>query len=81
MVGKFAVKHAVKNGENGSVAIRRLKNKPYQSACFITPLHSVAREATHMKDAFVNAAGNDVTKAWLAYVRPLVGKLPKMGLL
>jgi ATP-dependent phosphofructokinase / diphosphate-dependent phosphofructokinase len=79
MVGRFAVKHAVKNRDNGSVAIRRLKEKPYESACFITPLYSVAREATHMKDAFINAAGNDVTKAWLDYVRPLVGKLPKMG--
>ncbi|HXH64905.1 MAG TPA: 6-phosphofructokinase [Mariprofundaceae bacterium] len=79
MVGKFAVKHAVKNGDNGSVAIRRLKSNPYESACFITPLYSVAREATHMKDAFINAAGNDVTKAWLDYVRPLVGKLPRMG--
>lgn len=79
MVGKFAVRHAVKNRDNGSVAIRRLKDKPYESACFVTPLHSVAREATHMKDAFINAAGNDITKAWLDYVRPLVGKLPKMG--
>jgi ATP-dependent phosphofructokinase / diphosphate-dependent phosphofructokinase len=79
MVGKFAVRHAVKSRDNGSVAIRRLKDKPYESTCFITPLHSVAREATHMKDAFINAAGNDITKAWLDYVRPLVGKLPKMG--
>ena len=79
MVGKFAVRHAVKSRDNGSVAIRRLKDKPYESACFITPLHSVAREATHMKDAFIHAAGNDITKAWLDYVRPLVGKLPKMG--
>jgi len=79
MVGKFAVRHAVKNGDNGSVAIRRLNDKPYESTCFITPLHSVAREATHMKDAFINAAGNDITKAWLDYVHPLVGKLPKMG--
>jgi 6-phosphofructokinase 1 len=79
MVGKFAVKHAVKHGDNGSVAIRRLKDRPYQSACFITPLYSVAREATQMKDDFIHPDGNDVTQAWLDYVRPLVGKLPKMG--
>jgi ATP-dependent phosphofructokinase / diphosphate-dependent phosphofructokinase len=79
MVGKFAVKHAVKEQANGSVAIRRLSDKPYESACFVTPLYSVAREATQMKNAFIHADGNDVTKAWLDYLRPLVGKLPKMG--
>lgn len=79
MVGKFAVKHAVRERDNGSVAIRRLKDKPYESACFITPLYSVAREARAMKDAYINADGNHITEAWLDYVRPLVGKLPKMG--
>jgi len=78
-VGEFAVNHAVSTGEPGSVAIRRISNSPYQSELFITPLSSVAREATEMKDEYINAAGNDVTQAWLDYVRPLVGDLPKMG--
>jgi hypothetical protein len=56
-----------------------LSSKPYAIECFITPLASVAREATHMKDEYINAAGNDVTQAWLDYVAPLVGELPKMG--
>lgn len=79
MVGDHAVNHAVTKAEPGSVAIRRLSSKPYSSECFITPLSSVAREATHMKDEYINAAGNDVTQAWLDYVAPLVGELPKMG--
>ncbi len=79
MVGDHAVNHAAKTGEPGSVAIRRLSSSPYQSECFITPLSSVAREATHMKDEYINAAGNDVTQAWMDYVAPLVGELPKMG--
>lgn len=79
MVGDYAVNHAVASGEPGSVALRRLSSRPYASECFITPLSSVAREATSMKDEFINAAGNDVTKAWLDYVAPLVGKLPEMG--
>jgi len=78
-VGGFAVNHAVSTGEPGSVAIRRTSNSPYASECFITPLSSVAREATEMKDEYINAAGNDVTQAWLDYVRPLVGDLPEMG--
>lgn len=78
-VGEYAVNHAVGTGEPGSVAIRRLGSKPYSSECFITPLSSVARVATVMKDEYISAAGNDVTQAWLDYVAPLVGELPKMG--
>jgi len=79
MVGDFAVRNAADSGENGSVAIRRLSNSPYKSECFITPLSSVARESTEMKDEYINVAGNDVTQAWLDYVRPLVDELPQMG--
>ena len=79
MVGDFAVNHAARTGQPGSVAIRRLSNKPYSSECFITPLSTVAKVATEMKDEYINAAGNDVTQAWLDYVAPLVGELPKMG--
>lgn len=78
-VGKFAVEHAATTAQPGSVSIRRLSSVPYQSECFITPLSSVAREATEMKDEYINAAGNDVTQAWLDYVAPLVGELPRMG--
>jgi len=78
-VGEYAVNHAVSSGEPGSVAIRRISSEPYESECFMTPLSSVAREATEMKDEYINVAGNDVTDAWLDYVRPLVGELPQMG--
>ena len=79
MVGEFGVNHAVRNAQPGSVAIRRLSSDPYASECFITPLASVAREATEMKGEYINDAGNDVTQAWLDYVSPLVGELPKVG--
>lgn len=78
-VGEFAVNHAAATAQPGSVSIRRLSSVPYASECFITPLSSVAREATEMKDEFINEAGNDVTQAWIDYVSPLVGSLPKIG--
>ncbi len=78
-VGEFAVNHAVSSVENGSVAIKRESSNPYSSSYFITPLSTVAREATSMKDEYINDKGNDVTQAWLDYVAPLVGELPKMG--
>jgi len=75
MVGTFAVEQAT-TGTSGSVAIRRLNNSPYQSDCFMTPLASVARESTEMKDSWINADGNDVTNDFIDYVTPLVGDLP-----
>lgn len=78
-VGEYAVNHAAATGAPGSVSIRRLSSQPYASECFITPLSSVAKEATHMKDEYINAAGNDVTQAWIDYIAPLVGELPKIG--
>ena len=78
-VGTFGVKHAASGAGNGSVAIRRLSSAPYASEYFMTPLASVARETTAVADAYINAAGNDVTDAWLDYVRPLVGDLPEIG--
>ncbi|PIP02871.1 MAG: 6-phosphofructokinase [Zetaproteobacteria bacterium CG12_big_fil_rev_8_21_14_0_65_54_13] len=79
MVGTFGVSQAVAAGEPGSVAIRRLSSVPYASECFMTPLSTVAREATSLKDEYINATGNDVTQAWLDYVGPLVGDMPKIG--
>ena len=78
-VGMFAVNHAAGTGEPGSVAIRRLSSVPYASECFITPLSTVARVATEMKDEYISASGNDVTEAWIDYVSPLVGELPVIG--
>jgi len=79
MVGEYGVNHAVATAEPGSVAIRRTSNTPYASECFVTPLSTVAREATEMKAEYINDAGNDVTQSWLDYVSPLVGELPVMG--
>ena len=78
-VGQFAVNHATATGEPASIAIRRVSNEPYQSEYFSTPLSSVAREATTMADDYIHPDGNDVTEAWLNYVRPLVGTLPTPG--
>ena len=78
-VGEYAVNHAATTAEPGSVAIRRLSSVPYASECFITPLSTVARVATEMGDEYINAADNDVTQAWIDYVAPLVGELPKIG--
>ena len=78
-VGATAVKFAVRTHENGSVAIQRKKGKTYAVEFVRVPLESVAKETRHMPDEFIAPAANDVTKAFLDYARPIVGKLPAVG--
>jgi len=74
--GKEAVKLAMKE-DSGSVAIRRLRNKPYAIELFRTELSSVAEKTRPMPDEFINADGNGVTDAFIEYAMPLIGKLPR----
>ncbi len=78
-VGAHGVRFSVKEHENGSVAIQRKKTRKYGVAFVRVPLKSVAKETRHMPAAHINKAGNDVTKAFVDYVTPIVGKLPEMG--
>jgi len=78
-VGQEAVRCAVKQHTSGSIAIQRKPGTPYRVVYRRVTLQSVARETRHMPDAFINKEGNDVTTAFLQYVRPLVGTLPDIG--
>jgi 6-phosphofructokinase 1 len=75
--GKEAVRLAMKE-DSGSVAIRRLRNKPkYAVELFRTELCNVAEKTRSMPAEFINAEGNGVTDAFIEYASPLIGKLPK----
>ena len=78
-VGIEAVKLAVSGIESGSVAIRRKPGKNYRVYYECVPLRNVAKETRHVPDSFITASGNDVTPAFLDYIRPLVGRLPAVG--
>jgi 6-phosphofructokinase len=79
-VGMLAVKAAVKGKDpSGSIAIRRKPGKTYAVYFERVPLASVSKETRHVPDAFINAAANDVTPAFIAYASPIVGPLPKIG--
>lgn len=70
-VGERAVQFALLRGEVGSVAIRRVGD--YAVDYVLQPLQAVAAKTRVMDDAFINAAGNDVTPAFRDYLRPLLG--------
>jgi 6-phosphofructokinase 1 len=78
MVGQVAVRNSIEPGTSGSVAMRRKEGETYEIEYFLTPLHTVAREAKRMESAFVEGA-NNITPAFVRYAKPLVGKMPVVG--
>lgn len=78
-VGKQAVMSAVKGVRSGTIAIKRKAGKGYSISYKCVPLKNVAKETRHMPAKYINKAGNDVTKAFVDYAAPIVGKLPEIG--
>jgi len=78
-VGAAAVREAVSKEVDGSMTIRRLATKAYRVRFQRVSLKSVARDVRHMPSRFISRAGNDVTRAFIEYARPLVGELPVVG--
>jgi ATP-dependent phosphofructokinase / diphosphate-dependent phosphofructokinase len=75
--GKEAVKLAMER-DSGSVAIKRISNKPrYAVELFRTELSDVAEKTRYLPDEFIGADGNGVTDAFIEYAMPLIGELPK----
>jgi len=79
VVGMEAVRCAVSGDVDGSIAIRRKKGGKYAVYYKRVPLKNVAKETRAMPSNFINKEGNNVTKAFINYVSPLVGKLPEIG--
>jgi 6-phosphofructokinase 1 len=62
----------------GSVAIRRVGD--YAIDIVLQPLEAVAAKTKVMEDVFISPDGNDVTEAFRAYLRPLLGNdFPEAG--
>ncbi|MGD0464751.1 MAG: 6-phosphofructokinase [Tepidisphaeraceae bacterium] len=77
-VGRMAVKYSSQGEVEGSVAMKRLPGHAYSIDIFLTPLASVAKETKHLEASYI-ADGNNITEAFVQYVKPLVGELPKVG--
>lgn len=77
LAGRAAVKAALK-GElaKGTIAILRAKGKTYQVAFAPRPIQEAAKYTRSMPANYIAKNGHDVTKAFLDYVRPIVGPLP-----
>lgn len=78
-VGRYAAELAARGDASASVIIVRTSNDPdaYASACARADLAAVARRTRHVPAEFISGS-NDVSAAFDAYCRPLVGELPKL---
>jgi len=76
--GIEAIRHAMTK-RSGSIAIRRKPAKKYEVYFKCVPLKNVAKSTRHMPARFISPAGNNVTKAFIDYVKPLVGAIPPVG--
>ncbi len=72
-VGRAAVRHAVRGEDGAMVTLVRASSEPYRCTTGLAPLERVANAERRVRDAFIAPEGNDVTVAFLAYVRPLIG--------
>ena len=77
-VGRTAVRVATAGDvPHGSIYIERLgEGADYRAAFRCTELKNVAKETRDMPEEFL-LGDNDVSQAFLEYVRPLVGKMPR----
>jgi 6-phosphofructokinase 1 len=78
-VGRTAARAALKGSRpHGSVAIVRKKKNAYAVNYEIIELAEVAKATRPLDEHFIQG-DNDVAPAFLDYVQPLVGKLPRMA--
>jgi 6-phosphofructokinase len=78
-VGRTALRAAASGQHNhGTVVMRRVSDSPYEIAYEVAPLSEVAKHTRDLDDGFLSG-DNDVSSAFLDYVRPLVGELPRIG--
>ena len=80
--GRLAVRYACTTDDmSGSVSFKRVSDNPYKLEYYRNELENVAAKTRHLDDKYINAEGNNITDAYIEYLKPLVGELPQMGFL
>ena len=79
-VGRYAAELAARGDRSASVIIVRTSSAAdaYRSECARADLKAVARRTRHVPAEFISGS-NDVSAAFHAYCRPLVGDLPLLA--
>lgn len=78
-VGRQAVRYSADNKHMElSVVMKRVSNSPYKIELEHTSIKNVAKDTKHLDASYIEN-GNNITKAFIDYAKPLVGKLPVVG--
>lgn len=79
-VGRAAVRLALSGGSDQMVTLARQPGAVYRCDTGAAPLAEIANAEKLLPEAYLAEAGNDVTEAFVAYARPLIGApLPPLG--
>jgi len=70
--GKTAVERAVQGKSGYMITLERAPGKEYQCTMGMVELERVANRKRMVPDEFINKEGNDVTKEFLEWLRPLI---------
>lgn len=80
--GKAAVKNALLGKlQKGTIAIIRTKGKKYRVTFAAVPIKRAAKFTRSVPSEFIAKNGHDVTAAFVAYAKPIVGALPKCDII
>ncbi len=74
LVGEAAVREAVGGVSDRMITIERVSDDPYESRTGLVELAKVANAERLLPEEFLSPSGNDVTEAFVAYARPLIGE-------
>lgn len=70
--GKTGVSFAADGVTGAMVCLKRISDEPYAVSYSYAPIREIANEAKCVPRAWINEAGNDVTREMLAYLYPLI---------
>ena len=73
LVGKMAVRQAIKGMSDCMVTLIRKKGPAYKCEPGLAKLAEIANKVKKIPAEFISPSGNDVTPEFIKYVRPLIG--------
>ena len=79
MAGRAAVRYALEGHTDEIVTIVRESGEKYACRTGVAPLAQVAGQVRTMPEKYLAEGRSFVTKEFIDYVRPLVGRLPQLG--
>ncbi len=71
--GRAAVRAALEGQSGVMIGVKRTSTEPYVCETIAIPIHEVMMHEKMMPDDFINEKGNDVTDAFVAWCKPLIG--------